>query len=498
MRYIMSIDLGTTGNRVFLFSDEGIAIASSYREFTQFFPRPGWVEHDALEIWNSVIVLINDVLKKSGIDGKQIVTIGITNQRETSLLWNRSGEPVHRAIVWQCRRTSSICDTLKRNGYEDLIRRKCGLVIDPYFSATKVQWLFENVEGLSAMADSGNLFFGTIDTWILWRLSAGKSHRTDCTNASRTLLYNIHSHQWDPELCNLFHVPISILPEVQESASHFGQTLGVPGLPDGIPIGGIAGDQQAASVGQGCVFQGTTKNTYGTGCFILQNTGKNAVLSDNGLLTTIACDDMGHPSYALEGSVFIGGAAVQWMRDSMKFFSESSQSEVFARDAKENEVVMVPAFTGLGAPWWNNSVRGAIFGITRDTTLNEIVQAGLKSIALQSGDALRAMESDSGCAIHELRVDGGATANSYLMQFQSDILGIPVILPQNTESTALGAAYLAGINANIFSSVSEIACTNPPHKRFVPLMSQQRRDRELFLWNKSLRTLLSGEKQIQE
>ncbi len=489
----MSIDLGTTGNRVFLFSEDGLPVASSYREFTQFFPKPGWVEHDAIEIWNCVLFLIDDVLKKSSIPAKSIATIGITNQRETSVLWNRAGEPVHKAIVWQCRRSASICDSLKEKGYEKLIREKCGLVLDPYFSATKVQWLLNNVDGLVSMAGKGDLFFGTIDTWILWRLSAGKSHCTDMTNASRTLLFNIHSLDWDAELCDLFGVPRSILPQVRESASDFGVTQGVPGLPDGIVIGGIAGDQQAASVGQGCVFPGTTKNTYGTGCFILQNTGKEAVMSKSGLLTTVACDDRGKPSYALEGSVFIGGAVVQWMRDTMKFFGESAASEMFAREAKHSDVVLVPAFTGLGAPWWNNSVRGAIFGITRDTGIAEIVRAGLKSIALQSLDALRAMESDSHCTISELRVDGGATANSYLMQFQADILNIPVALPKNTESTALGAAYLAGIQAKMFTSISEIASGNPLEKRYLPLMSQQKRDQELASWRKALRTLLDAE-----
>lgn len=491
MRYIMSIDLGTTGNRVFLFSDEGAVIASSYREFTQFFPKAGWVEHDALEIWDSVLLLIQDVLVKSAINAKSIATIGITNQRETSVLWNSAGEPVHKAIVWQCRRTASVCDKMKMNGYETLINEKCGLVLDPYFSATKIQWVLNNIDGCMDMARHGNLHFGTIDTWILWRLTAGKSHRTDVTNASRTLLYNIHSHQWDNELCDLFGIPKNILPEVCNSAADFGTTQGVPGLPDGIPIGGIAGDQQAASVGQGCVFPGTAKNTYGTGCFILQNTGSNAVHSKNGLLTTIACDNYGKPCYALEGSVFIGGAVVQWMRDGMKFFGESSKSEQFAREAKHNDVVVIPAFTGLGAPWWNNSVRGAIFGITRDTSIAEIVQAGLKSIALQSHDALRAIQIDSGCAIQELRVDGGATANSFLMQYQADILDIPIILPKNTESTALGAAYLAGLQAGIFASISEISSTNPPEKRFVPLMSPQKREHELSLWNSALKKLLS-------
>jgi glycerol kinase len=491
-KFIIAIDLGTTGNRVYCFSDEGRAISSAYKEFTQHFPRPGWVEHDALEIWESVSGLIPQAIAKGGLSARDALGIGITNQRETSLLWDKkTGRPIHNAIVWQCRRTADICNELKKAGHEKIFREKTGLVIDAYFSGTKVKWLLDNVEGARAKAEAGELLFGTIDTWILWKLSGGKSHMTDYSNASRTLMYDIKEKRWSKELLEILTVPEKLLPGVGDSASVFGVTDDAPGLPDGITVGGIAGDQQAAMVGQGCVFPGTSKNTYGTGCFVLINNGDNYLISKNGLLTTIACDPVGKPVYALEGSIFIGGAVIQWLRDYMKFFTDSAQSEKMATSvSKENDVVFVPAFVGLGAPHWKMDARGAVFGITRDTTREEIVRAALKSIALQSMDVIHALEEDTGKSIHELRVDGGATKNSFLMQFQADVLNVPVVLPEITESTALGAAYLAGVTAGLFKSVDEVAQHNKIASRFEPSMDSAERDHQIRIWKEAVKRLL--------
>ncbi len=491
-RFIIAIDLGTTGNRVFCFSEQGLPISSAYREFTQHFPKPGWVEHDAEEIWDSVSALIPQAISRGSLDPSDAIAIGITNQRETSLLWDRTnGRPIHRAIVWQCRRTADICNELKKAGHEEIFRATTGLVIDAYFSGTKVKWLLDNVQGARTLAESGKLLFGTIDTWILWKLTDGVSHATDYTNASRTLMYDIRQKKWAGELLDILSVPKKILPEVMASASKFGVTRNAPGLPDGIVIGGIAGDQQAAMVGQNCVTAGSSKNTYGTGCFMLMNNGEKFTISKNGLLTTLSCDDSGNPVYALEGSVFIGGAVVQWLRDYLKFFAVSADSEAMAKSvAKESRVVVVPAFVGLGAPHWNMDARGAIFGLTRDTTREEIVMAALKSIALQSRDLVKAMEDDTGTAVPELRVDGGATKNSYLMQFQADILGIPVLLPEITESTALGAAYLAGITGGVYGTISEIAKNNRISSRYVPGMSTSEREQQIGIWNDAIRRLL--------
>ena len=491
-RFIIAIDLGTTGNRVYCFDEKGKPISSAYREFTQYFPKPGWVEHDAQEIWDSVSVLIPQAIKEGGLSPSDAISIGLTNQRETSLLWDReTGKPIHNAIVWQCRRTADICNQLKEAGHEKLFRETTGLVIDAYFSGTKVKWLLDNVQGARIQAESGKLLFGTIDTWILWKLTGGVSHATDYTNASRTLMFDIKGKKWSEELLEILSVPRKVLPEVKASASKFGVTKGAPGLPDGIIIGGIAGDQQAAMVGQGCVLPGSLKNTYGTGCFMLMNNGENFIISRKGLLTTLACDTFGHPVYALEGSVFIGGAVVQWLRDYMKFFANSADSEAMARSvAKESQVVLVPAFVGLGAPHWNMDARGAIFGLTRDTTREEIVMAALKSIALQSRDLMEAMEEDTGMTVPELRVDGGATKNGFLMQFQADILNIPVMLPEITESTALGAAYLAGITGGVFGSIGDIAKTNKIASSYKPGMSKSERDHQIQLWNDAIRRLL--------
>jgi len=491
-RYILAIDLGTTGNRVFCFDEKGLPISSTYKEFTQYFPKSGWVEHNATEIWESVSELIPQTIAQGGLSPSDAIAIGITNQRETSLLWDKdTGKPIHNAIVWQCRRTADICNELKQAGHSDIFRNTTGLVIDAYFSGTKVKWLLDNVEGARTSAEKGKLHFGTIDTWILWNLTGGKSHATDFTNASRTLMFDIRQKKWSEELLEILTVPRKVLPEVTASASKFGVTKNAPGLPDGIVIGGIAGDQQAAMVGQNCVTVGSSKNTYGTGCFMLMNNGETFTISRSGLLTTLACDNYGRPVYALEGSVFIGGAVVQWIRDYLRFFTNNAESEAMALSVtKESQVVFIPAFVGLGAPYWKMDIRGAIMGLTRDTTREEIVMAALKSIALQSRDLVEAMQGDTGKIIPELRVDGGATKNNYLMQFQADILNIPVLLPEITESTALGAAYLAGITGGVYGSISEIAKSNKITKRFNPGMSNSERDRQIRIWNDAVKRLI--------
>ncbi len=494
--FILSLDLGTTGNRSFCLDEKGKVISSSYREFTQHFPKQGWVEHDPEEIWQSVSRLIPETLEKGNLEGKDCLGIGITNQRETAVIWDRNtGKPIHNAIVWQCRRTADICHRLKKEGHEDTFRTKTGLLIDAYFSGTKITWLLQNVKGAREAANEGKLAFGTIDSWIIWKLTGGKNHVTDMTNASRTLLFNIHDFKWDSELQNILEVPGSLLPEVQPPASVFGETSGVPGLPDGTLIGGVAGDQQAAMVGQNCVTPGTSKNTYGTGCFVLLHNGGDSVISKHGLLTTIVSDPKGEPAYAFEGSVFVAGAVIQWLRDYMNFFEESSVSEEMALSADGDDgVVFIPAFVGLGAPHWNMDVRGAIFGLTRSTTREQITRAALKSIAHQSMDVMIAMEEDSGKKIEELRVDGGATANRYLLQYQSDILNIPVLVPENPETTALGSAYLAGISAGLYKTIDEIASFNTISEQYKPSMDNSLRERERKHWKDAINTLL-GNKQ---
>ncbi|HNU92999.1 MAG TPA: glycerol kinase GlpK [Spirochaetota bacterium] len=491
-KFIIALDLGTTGNRVFCFDESGLPISSAYREFTQHFPRPGWVEHDPEEIWSSLAGLIPEAIAKGNLNPSDAITIGITNQRETAVLWNRdTGKPVYNAIVWQCRRTTDICNDIKNRGHEETFKKKTGLVVDAYFSGTKIKWILDNVAGARELAKTGKLLFGTVDTWILWKLSGGKSHATDYTNASRTLVFNIVEKCWDRELLEILDIPAGILPEVRDSSSFFGKTLAAPGLPDGVPIGGIAGDQQAAMVGQNCVFEGTIKNTYGTGCFMLLNTGRSFVLSDKGLLTTIACDAHGKPCYAFEGSVFVAGAVVQWLRDYMKFFEESSDSDRLALSfEKDDEVVMIPAFVGLGAPYWKMDARGAIFGLTRDTTREQIVRAALRSIAFQSMDVIEVMQQDSGKTINELRADGGATRGPYLMQFQADILGIPVLLPEVIESTALGAAYLAGLSSGLYGAIDEVAKRNRIVKRYTPNFTEQERSSQRKLWKDAVKRLL--------
>ncbi|HMX58703.1 MAG TPA: glycerol kinase GlpK [Leptospiraceae bacterium] len=485
--FLIAIDQGTTGSRVFCFDTAGKVLSTAYREFTQHFPKPGWVEHDAMEIWTGVCSLLAEALSKGGLDAKNAAGIGITNQRETCVVWDRkTGEPIHRAIVWQCRRTADFCEELKKRGLADEVRKKTGLVIDAYFSGTKIRWFLENVAGVRARAEKGELMAGTIDTWLLYRLTG--EWKTDYTNASRTLLYNIDKKKWDEDLCKTLNVPIGLLPEVQASRSRFGTTKKVPGLPDGLPVLSIAGDQQAALFGQLCVKPGQAKNTYGTGCFLLFQTGQKFIISKSGLLTTLAVDEKGGVSYALEGSVFIGGAVIQWLRDFMKFFASARETEDIIKNIKDDEddVVFVPAFAGLGAPHWDMQARGAVFGLTRDTDPARMTRAALKSIALQSHDLVRAMEKDTGEKLPSLRVDGGATANHYLMQFQSDILNCPVERPQNADTTALGVAYLAGMEAGIWKNVDDLLKLQEDRTIFRPAMHAERRDRELRYWNKGV------------
>ncbi len=492
-KYIIAIDLGTTGNRVFCFDLKGKPIASAYSEFTQIFPKPGWVEHNAEEIRDNIYKLIKETIKKGDLNPEMAVSIGIANQRETAVLWDATtGKPVYNAIVWQCRRTTNICNQLKESGYENKFRETTGLVVDAYFSGTKIKWILDNVMEAKNLSKKGVLRFGTIDTWMLWNLTQGKEHKTDFTNASRTLIFDIKAKVWSKELCEILDIPLNILPQVLPSASIFGKTSNVPGLPDGIPIGGIAGDQQAAMVGQNCIFPGRAKNTYGTGCFMLLNNGDDFLISKNGLLTTLTPDNHGEPVYALEGSVFVGGAVIQWLRDYMNFFDHAVESEGIASSQfnEEDEVVFVPAFVGLGAPYWKMDARGAIFGITRGTTKGQIVRAALKAIAFQSMDVISAMKQDTGREIKDLRVDGGATENKFLMQFQSDILGIPVLLPEIRESTVLGAAYLAGLSTGVYSSIEEVAVGNRLTRRFEPVMNNLERERQINLWGDAVRRLL--------
>lgn len=489
--YIITIDQGTTGSRVFLISEKGEVLASAYEEFTQYFPRPGWVEHDAEEIWASVDRLLGNALSAAGAKASDAAAIGITNQRETTVVWERStGKPIHRAIVWQCRRTADYCETLKQQGKEGLFRSRTGLVLDAYFSGTKIKYILDNVPGARTRAEQGELLFGTIDSYLLFRLTG--EHKTDYTNASRTLLFNIHTRQWDPELCAILEVPQRMLPPAQESCSLFGKTRGLKSLPDGIPVYSLIGDQQSALYGQLCHNPGEAKNTYGTGCFVVMNLGDKFLESKNGLITTLACDARGKPVYALEGSIFIGGAVVQWLRDKLRFFDESAKSESFAKAASDDsEVVFVPAFAGLGAPYWDQNARGAILGLTRDTTAEQITRAALKAIALQSYDVIHAMEMDSGLKLPQLKVDGGATRNQYLMEFQAGILGVPVVVPRNPETTVLGAAYLAGLGAGVWSSPDALKELNPPAATFHPVMAEEERQKELRRWQEGVRRVLT-------
>jgi glycerol kinase len=492
--YILSLDQGTTSSRAILFDNTGRILQTAQKEFRQHYPQPGWVEHDAEEIWSSQYGVLAEVLAKSGVASREVAGIGITNQRETTIVWERaSGKPIHPAIVWQDRRTAGYCDQLKAEGHTDLIRQRTGLVIDAYFSATKLKWILDNVPGAKARAEKGELAFGTVDSWLIWKLTGGRLHITDSTNASRTLLLNIHTGQWDPELLRLFGVPAAVLPEVRASSEVYGTTSsGILSGSSGMPIAGIAGDQQAALFGQLCTTPGMVKNTYGTGCFMLMHTGEKAVQSKNNLLTTIAWQLKGRIEYALEGSIFIAGAVVQWLRDGLRMIHTSSEVGPLAAQVPDTEgVYMVPAFAGLGAPHWNQHARGCFFGLTRGSTHAHMARAALESIAYQTYDVLKAMEADSGIHIRELRVDGGATANDLLMQFQSDILQAPVIRPTVTETTALGAAYLAGLAAGFWHSVEDIQQQWQVDRRFTPVMSGDRSEELLKGWQRAVKAAIA-------
>lgn len=490
-KYVMALDQGTTSSRCILFDRQGNVVSMAQKEFTQIYPKTGWVEHDAMEIWSSQYGVAAEAMAKIGADAGDIDAIGITNQRETTIVWDRNtGVPVYNAICWQCHRTADRIDELKAQGYDKLIRSKTGLVPDAYFSATKIGWILDNVEGARKKAEAGELLFGTVDTWLIWKLSKGRIFVTDYTNASRTMLFNIHTRSWDDELLELFGVPRSMLAQVRPSSCIYGTTD--EGLLGGeIKLAGAAGDQQAALFGQCCYGEGDVKNTYGTGCFLLMNTGKRAFESENGLITTIAADTDEEPSYALEGSVFVAGAAIQWLRDEMRMIDSSAQSEEYAKAVPDtNGVYVVPAFTGLGAPYWNQYCRGMVVGITRGCSKEHFVRATLESLAYQTHSVLKSMEQDTGLAISSLRVDGGASANDFLMQFQADILGADVLRPECIETTALGAAYLAGLATGYWQSREEIEKNWQLSHRFVPSMSDAIRQERLKGWDKAVRCAL--------
>ena len=494
MRYVLALDQGTTSSRAIIFDETGKPVSVAQQEFKQHYPEPGWVEHDPDDLWRSQREVMREALKHSGLKAEQLVACGITNQRETTVVWDRqTGKPIHRAIVWQDRRTAAQCAELKEVGAESLVQERTGLVLDPYFSGTKVAWILDKVPGARRRAELGELAFGTVDTWLVWNLSQSRTHVTDVTNASRTLLFNIHMGDWDPELLQLLRVPRAILPDVYPSSHAFGMVApSVLGTP--LPITGIAGDQQAALFGQGCHKPGMAKNTYGTGCFMLMHTGSKVVRSANGLVSTAAAQ-LGRAidardverEYALEGSVFIGGAVVQWLRDELGFFERSEQVENLAATVLDNGgVYVVPAFAGLGAPHWDPDARGAIVGLTRGSSRAHIARAALESIAYQSADVLDAMQNDAGEKLTELRVDGGAAANDLLMQFQADILGLPVVRPKVLETTALGAAYLAGLYTDVWKSREEIAAQWRMERRFEPRMSRSEAAALLARWREAV------------
>lgn len=487
-KFVLSLDQGTTSSRAIVFDKTGNIVAVAQKEFTQIFPQPGWVEHDVNEIWSTQLGVAAEAVVKAGLNAGDIASIGITNQRETTIVWDRStGQPVYNAIVWQDRRTAGYCDWLKQEGHAEQIRTKTGLIADAYFSATKIRWILENVEGARTKAESGMLCFGTVDSWLLWKLTNGKVHATDVSNASRTMAYNIHSLQWDDELLRLYGIPKIMMPEVRSSSEVYGHTTMLLNGAQ-IPVSGIAGDQQSALFGQMCTQSGMVKNTYGTGCFMLMNTGAQPVPSRNNLLTTIAWKINNEVSYALEGSVFIAGAVVQWLRDGLRLIQKSADIETLVATEPDNGgVYMVPAFTGLGAPYWNQHARGMITGLTRGSSDGHVARAAVESIAYQSMDVLQAMEADAGITIKEVRVDGGATVNDYLMQFQAGLLQTDVVRPQITETTALGAAYLSGLAVGFWKNVEEVRQYWQSNKIFTPGMSDDKRTELIRGWKRAVR-----------
>jgi glycerol kinase len=495
LRYILSLDQGTTSSRALLFDDRGEVRSVAQREFTQIFPQPGWVEHDPEEITTSQFAVALEALAKANAQPSDVAAIGITNQRETTLVWDRAtGKPIYNAIVWQDRRTAALCQQLKSQGHENLIQKRTGLLIDAYFSGSKISWILDNVPNARPLADAGRLAFGTVDTWLVWKLTGGRVHITDASNASRTMLFNLHSGRWDSDLLDLFRIPASMLPAVRPSSEVYGEVNSLPGL-NGIPIAGIAGDQQAALFGQRCTRPGLTKNTYGTGCFMLQSTGNLAVASTHRLLTTVAWRIGDTTDYALEGSVFVGGAVVQWLRDGLGIIRASSEVETLAKSVPDNGgVYFVPAFVGLGAPHWDSYARGAIFGLTRGSNAGHIARAALESIAYQVADLMDAVQTDTNTPLKELRVDGGASANEALMQFQADILGVPVVRPSMTETTALGAAFLAGLGAGFWKDTGVITEMPREERRFEPRMPRPRADAMRQRWNDAVSRAKSWER----
>ncbi|MDF2888088.1 MAG: glpK [Lacrimispora sp.] len=487
-KYVMALDSGTTSNRCILFNEKGEMCSVAQKEFTQYFPKPGWVEHDANEIWSSQLGVAVEAMSKIGASSEDIAAIGITNQRETTIVWDKAtGEPVYHAIVWQCRRTSEYCDTLKEKGLTDSFRQKTGLIIDAYFSGTKLKWILDNVEGVRERAEAGELLFGTVETWLIWKLTKGRVHVTDYSNASRTMLFNIQELKWDQDILKELNIPECMLPEAKPSSCVYGESDSQY-FGGSIPIGGAAGDQQSALFGQTCFTAGEAKNTYGTGCFLLMNTGEKPVYSKNGLVTTIAWGLDGKVNYALEGSIFVAGAAIQWLRDEMKLVDSSQDSEYMARKVKDtNGCYVVPAFTGLGAPHWDQYARGTIVGITRGVNKYHIIRATLESLAFQVNDVISAMQADSGITLSTLKVDGGASANNFLMQFQSDIMGAPVHRPVCVETTAMGAAYLAGLAVGYWDSKESVVKNWEIDKIFSPEMAESEREELISGWNKAVK-----------
>ncbi|AQY51267.1 glycerol kinase [Listeria weihenstephanensis FSL R9-0317] len=488
-KYILALDQGTTSSRAMIVDETGEIIGVEQKEFEQIFPKPGWVEHNANEIWASILAVIAGVLLKTNISSKDVAGIGITNQRETTVVWEKeTGNPIYNAIVWQSRQTADICNQLKKDGYNDIVRDKTGLLIDAYFAGTKARWILDHVDGAQERAENGELLFGTIDTWLVWKLTGGKAHVTDYSNASRTLLYNIYDLEWDDELLEMLNVPKVMLPEVRQSSEVYGTTVPYHFFGEEVPVAGIAGDQQAALFGQGCFEKGEAKNTYGTGCFLLMNTGDKAVKSETGLLTTLAWGIDGKVEYALEGSIFVAGSAIQWLRDGMRMLRHSGDSENYASRIESSDgVYVVPAFVGLGAPYWDSDVRGAVFGLTRGTEKEQFVRATLESLAYQTKDVLDAMEKDSGIELKLLHVDGGACANDFLMQFQADILNVPVERPENRETTVLGAAFLAGLAVGVWKDKKEIKRHWKLDKKFEVKMEEEERAELYGGWKKAVK-----------
>lgn len=497
-KYVMALDAGTTSNRCILFNEKGQMCSVAQREFKQIFPKPGWVEHDANEIWASQLGVAVEAMNMIDASAADIAAIGITNQRETTILWDKNtGEPVYNAIVWQCRRTSEYCDSLKEQGLTEKFRRKTGLVIDAYFSATKIKWILDNVPGARERAEKGELLFGTVETWLIWKLTKGKAHVTDYSNAARTMLFNINTLEWDDEILQILDIPKAILPEAMPSSCVYG--MADPAFLGGeIPISGAAGDQQAALFGQTCFQAGDAKSTYGTGCFLLMNTGEKLVFSENGLITTIAWGLDGKVTYALEGSVFVAGAAIQWLRDEMRIIDSAEDSEYMAKKVKDtNGCYVVPAFTGLGAPYWDQYARGTIVGITRGVNKSHIIRATLESLAYQVNDVLVAMKADSGIALSSLKVDGGASANNFLMQTQADIINVPVNRPQCVETTAMGAAYLAGLAVGYWKDLEDIKNNWMVDRTFVPVLEEKTRTERIQGWKKAVKYAYGWAKQTE-